>query len=181
MPNAGRCTRLAHKAKPRRFITQISLADDFQCHRAMQIDVERLVSNAHRTATQLDGFAVFARHQFIMLKALQRLYRYRLSRFLERRLPGRNPASKTLAKHADRAEFHRSGKLIAAARAGALGLRVHGPKRPSGAIKASQTAWISSSACGGAAWESGAWLWAASNSKFHRAVRNPPAPSVGKL
>jgi len=38
--------------------------------------------------------------------------------------------SKTLAKHADRTEFHRSRKLVAAARAGALGLRFHGLKRP---------------------------------------------------
>ena len=41
---------------------------------------------------------------------------------------------KSLAKHADRAEFHCSGKLITAARAGALWLRVHGPNRPSAAI-----------------------------------------------
>jgi hypothetical protein len=39
-----------------------------------------------------------------------------------------------------------------------LGLRFHGSDRPSEAIKTSQRAWISCSACSGAAWESGAWL-----------------------
>jgi len=53
---------------------------------------------------------------------------------------GLNPAGKTLAEHADRAEFHRSRKLVAAARAGALGLRFHGSDRSSEAIKASQRA-----------------------------------------
>ena len=135
MSNAGRRAGLAQKTKPRRFITEISLADDFQCHRAVQIDVERLVSDAHCTATQLDRFPVFARHQFIMLKSLHRLFGCRLDRFLgSRRLAGLNPASESLAKHADRTEFHCSRKLIAATRAGALGLRVHGPNRPSAAI-----------------------------------------------
>jgi hypothetical protein len=54
-------------------------------------------------------------------------------------------ASERLAKHADRTEFHCTRKLIAAAWAGAFGLRAHGPNRPSDAIKASQSAWISSS------------------------------------
>ena len=62
---------------------------------------------------------------------------------------GFNPASESLAKHADRTEFRRSRKLIAASRAGALGLRAHGPNRPSVAIRASQRAWISSSISAG--------------------------------
>ena len=33
------------------------------------------LSDAHRTPTQLDRFAVFARHQLIVLKALDRLFR----------------------------------------------------------------------------------------------------------
>ena len=49
--------------------------DDFQCHGTVKIDVKRLVSDAHRTPTQLDRFAVFARHQLIVLKALDRLFR----------------------------------------------------------------------------------------------------------
>jgi hypothetical protein len=55
-----------------------------------------IVSDPHRAATQLDWFPVFARHQFIMLKALQRLYWCRLGRFLERRLAGCNPAPRPL-------------------------------------------------------------------------------------
>src|SRR5262245_13760467 len=126
MPNTGCRTRLAQKAKPRRFISEISLADDFQRHRAAQIDVKRFISDPHRTATQFDRSTVFARHQFIMLKALLHLYWCRIGRFLQRRLAGRNPASKTPAKHADC-----SGKLITAARACALGLRAHFSNRPS--------------------------------------------------
>jgi hypothetical protein len=48
--------------------------------------------------------------------------------------PRSNPVSKSLAKHAYRTEFDRSRKLVAAARAGALGLHAHGPNRPSAAI-----------------------------------------------
>src|SRR6516165_1101794 len=123
MPNTGRRPRLAQKAKLRRSITEISLVNDFQRHRAVQIDVERFISDSHRTATQLDRFPAFARYQLIVLKSFWWLVRCRLDRLLERRLAGRNPASKTLAEHADRAEFHRSRKLVTAARAGALGLR----------------------------------------------------------
>jgi hypothetical protein len=43
MTNARRCTGFAEKAKPRRFIAEVSLADDLQSHGAAQIDVERLV------------------------------------------------------------------------------------------------------------------------------------------
>jgi hypothetical protein len=50
--NARRRAGFAQKAKPRRFITEISLTDDFQCHGAVQIDVDRFVSDPHRTATQ---------------------------------------------------------------------------------------------------------------------------------
>jgi hypothetical protein len=73
MPQPRRRSGFAQKAKPRRFITQISLANDFQCYGAAQLDVERLVSDSHRTATQLDRFPVFARHQLIRLKSLRRL------------------------------------------------------------------------------------------------------------
>src|SRR5262249_41075735 len=134
--NARRCACFAQKTQPSRLVTEISLADDFQGHGAVQIDVERLVSDPHCTATQLDWFPVFARYQFIVLKALQRLYWCQLGRFLERSLAGHNPASKTFAKHADRTEFHCFRKFVTAARAGALGLRFHGSDRPSEAIKA---------------------------------------------
>src|SRR5271167_4543628 len=138
MPNAGRRTRLAQKTKPSGLVTKISLADDFQCHGAVQIDVERLVSDAHGTATQLDRFAVFTRHQLVVLKSLRWLFRYcRLDRFFGNgRLGGLNPIGKTLAQQADRAEFHCSRKLVTTTRTGALGLRHHGSSRPSAAIRA---------------------------------------------
>src|SRR6516165_9502668 len=134
MPNTGRRTRFAQKTKPGRFITEVSLADDLQRHGASETNVERLVSDAHCTATQLDWFAVFARHQFVVLKAFRWLVRCRLNCFLERGLTGLNVTGKTPPKHADRTELHCSRKLVTAARAGALGLRVHGPNCPSGAI-----------------------------------------------
>src|SRR5271166_2753925 len=150
MPQFRCRTGFAQKTKSSRFVTEIFFADDLQCHRALQIHVERFVSDAHCTATQLDRFPVFTSHQFIMLESLHWLVRCRLDRFFgSGRLAGFNPASKTLAKHADRTEFHCSGKLVAAIRAGALGLRAHGPNRPSDAIKASQSAWISSSISAG--------------------------------
>src|SRR6516162_6139981 len=52
MTNTGRRAGFAQKTKLRRRVTEIFIADDFQSHRAAQIDVERLVSNAHRTATR---------------------------------------------------------------------------------------------------------------------------------
>src|SRR6516165_1366251 len=130
MPNAGRRPRLAQKTKPRRFIAEISFADNFQRHRASEIDVERFVSDPHRTATQLDRFPVFARYQLVVLKSFWWLVRFPLDRLLERRLARLNAASKTFAKHADRAEFHRPREFIAAARAGALGLCTHSPNGP---------------------------------------------------
>src|SRR6516164_9373008 len=130
MPQPRRRAGFAQKTKPRRFISEILFADDLQRHWASEIDVERFVSDPHRTATQLDWFSVFAPHQFIMLKALQRLCWCRLGRFLERGFAGLNPAGKTLAEYAYRTEFHRSRKLVTAAWASALGLRAHGPNHP---------------------------------------------------
>src|SRR5262249_2953043 len=133
--NARRRACFAQKTKPRRFVTEISLTDNFQCHRAVQIDVQRLVSDPHRTATQFDWFAVFTRHQLVVLKSLHRLFRCRrLDRVPGSKRPARlNPAAKTLAKHADRTEFHCSGELIATAWALASALRFHAPNRPSDA------------------------------------------------
>jgi hypothetical protein len=66
-----------------------------------------------------------------MLKSLRCLVRCcQLERFLERRLSGLNPTTKTLAKHAYRTRFHRSRKLVAAVRASALSLCAHSPNRP---------------------------------------------------
>src|SRR6516165_498094 len=144
MAQPSRRPRLAQKTKPCRFIAEISVADDFQRHRAAQINVERLVSDPHRTVTQLERFAVFARDQLVVLKSFRWLVQRRRDRLLERRF-GLDPAAKTLAEHAHRTEFHCSRKLVTAARAGTLEVRAHGPNRPSDAIKASQRVWISSS------------------------------------
>src|SRR6516164_7499820 len=134
MAHAGGSPRLAQETKPYRFVTEISLADDFQRHRAVQIDVQRLVCDPHRAATQLDRFPGFARYQLVVLKSFWWLVRCRLDRPLERRLAGLSAASETLTEQANRTEFHRSGKLVTATRAGALELRVHVPNRPSAAI-----------------------------------------------
>src|SRR6516162_928819 len=135
MANAGGRTCLAQKAKSRRFITQIPFANDLQRHRASEIDVERFESDPHRTATQFERFPVFARHQLVVLKSIRWLVQRRLNCFLKITLPGLSATSKTLAGHSTPdTEFHRSGKLIAAARADALGLRFHGSDRPSSAI-----------------------------------------------
>ena len=69
--NAGRRTRFAQETKPSRFVTEIFFADDFQCHGTSQIDIERFVSDPHRTATQLDRFSIFVGHQLIMLKPMR--------------------------------------------------------------------------------------------------------------
>src|SRR4029077_4049485 len=94
------------------------LADDLQCYGTAQIDIERLVSDPHRAATQLDRFPVFTRHQFEVLIPLHRLFRCRLDRFLERRHAGLRRAWKSLAKHAYRTEFHCFRKLVTATRTG---------------------------------------------------------------
>src|SRR5215468_456480 len=159
--------RFPQETKPGRLVTEISLADDFERHGTLQIDVERLVSNPHRTATQLDRFPVFACHKFIVVESLQRLFWCRLECIPRQRLGRLNPTGKTLAKQAYRTEFHCSRKLVTATQTGALGLRFHGSDRPSEATKASQRPWISSSACSGAARESGGWLRVAGNNKSH--------------
>src|SRR6516162_6304280 len=101
MPNTGRRTRFAQKTKPGRFITEVSLADDLQRHGASETNVERLVSDPHRTATQLDRFPAFARYQLVVLKSFWWPVRCRLDRLLERILARLNAAGKALAEHAD--------------------------------------------------------------------------------
>src|SRR4029077_1169225 len=140
MADAGRCARLAQKTKAHRLVVKIASANDLQGNGAAQIDVERFVSDTHRSATQLDRCPVRALRQLIILKALRYLFRRGLDRMLRRRLAGFNPLSESLAKHADRTEFHCSRKLITATRAGASVLRFHGPNRPSDATRVSQRA-----------------------------------------
>jgi hypothetical protein len=120
------------KTKPRRLVTEVSLANDFQCHRTVKINIERFVGDAHCAPTQFDRFPVLVHHQFVVLKSLHRLFRCQAGRFLGSRiLAALKRTTKTLPKHANRAEFHRSRKLVAATRAGALGLRAHTTLPPS--------------------------------------------------
>src|SRR6516164_11738866 len=80
-----------------RLVTEISVADDFKRHGTLQIDVECLVSDPHRTATQLDRFPVFAPHQLVVPKSLHRLLQYRLDRILgSRRAAGLSPPARPL-------------------------------------------------------------------------------------
>ena len=119
MTDARRRTRFPQETKPRRFVTEIFFADDFKCHGASQIDVKRLVSDTHRTATQLDRFSIFVQHQFIMLESMRYARGFYLSVVWFSRLVGLDSAIQSLAKHAHRTEFHCSRKLITATRADA--------------------------------------------------------------
>src|SRR5580704_17090526 len=69
MTNAGCCARLAQKTKARQLVTEIAFANNLQGHRATQINVERLVGDAHSAATQLDRSAIIVQHQFIILES----------------------------------------------------------------------------------------------------------------
>jgi hypothetical protein len=158
--STGECTPPERQISTPRIAFWRAVSKSPECHGAAEIDVKGLVSNPHRTSTQFDRSTVFARHQLIMLKSLQDRFRScRLGRIPgSRKLVRRNRASNSLAKHADRTEFHCSRKLVTATRAGTLGLCTHAPNRPSHSIETSQRAWISSSACSAAACESSAWL-----------------------
>ena len=72
-----------------------------------------------------------------MLKSWRHLFQScQLYRILgTRSFAGLNPTSKSIAKHADWAEFHRPRKFVAAARAGALEVRAHFTTRLSVAIR----------------------------------------------
>ena len=102
MTDACRCTGFAQKAESRRFIAEVSLADDLQSHGAAQIDVERFVSDPHRTATQLDRSPVFARNQLIVVKSLLCFYWCRFERIPIEDPPDSTPPAETLTKHANR-------------------------------------------------------------------------------
>ena len=73
-----------------------------------------------------------------MLKSLCLPLRGWLEGILRERLSRLHVSSKSLAKHADRTEFHCSGKLVPAARADASLLHFHGLSRPSEATRTSQ-------------------------------------------
>ena len=78
--DAGRCACFTQKAKPCRFVVEISCADDLQRHRTVKVHVERFVRDTHRTATQLDRFPIFAGHHLVVLKSLRRPFRCRVDR-----------------------------------------------------------------------------------------------------
>ena len=148
MTNARRRAGFAQKTKPRRFVTEISLADDFQCHGASQIDVERFVSDTHRTATQLDRFPVFVRSPVhsARIDAMRRLRcRLRTALFQKVTSPDSSLFTQRFTQHANRTELFSRRELRPANQTSACVLHVHRPNRPSVAIRASQSAWISSS------------------------------------
>ncbi len=62
MTDARGGTRFSQKSQPRRLVTEIFFADDFESHGATQIDVKRLVGDAHRTPTQFHRLPVFVRY-----------------------------------------------------------------------------------------------------------------------
>jgi hypothetical protein len=89
--HARRRARFAQETKPRRFVTEIFPADDFQGHRTPQIDIEGFVSDPHRAATQLDRLSIFVGHQFIVLKALRHVFRCGNDCVFGKRLAGFDP------------------------------------------------------------------------------------------
>src|SRR4029077_9018027 len=145
MTNAGCCARLAQKTKARRLVTEISFANNLQGHRTTQINIERLVGDAHSAATQLDRFPVFAGHESLVFKGGQSRPRGGLERTFQSRLAGVTLRVESLAQDAHRTEFHRSRKLSAAGQTGASVLHFHGLNRPSDATRAPQSAWIAPS------------------------------------
>ena len=92
----------------------------------MQVDIERLIGDAHRAATQLDWFPVLRRQQLVMLKARRPAVRRSLKRLLRRRLAGVGLlAGQHIADKADGTEVQSARKRLAAARADGLTLGAH--------------------------------------------------------
>ena len=115
MAKTRRRARFAQETKLSRFVTEVSFADDFQCHRGAQIDIHRLVSDAHCTATQLDRFPLFVKNQFVMLESVGYARCY-LSFALVPDAVSSDWVSlfDGTAKHAHGTEFRCPGKLITA-------------------------------------------------------------------
>jgi hypothetical protein len=68
MPQAGCRSRLAQKTVPGSFTVKVLRTDYFERNIGSQIGVERLVSDAHRPATQLPKGAVRSPHDDEMLE-----------------------------------------------------------------------------------------------------------------
>lgn len=76
MADAGCRAGFAQKPTSCGLVTEISLADNLQCHRISQIDVEGLVSDSHSTSTQLDRPPICASDQFVVFESLHRVFRF---------------------------------------------------------------------------------------------------------
>jgi hypothetical protein len=61
MTDARSRARFTQETKPSQLISQIFLSDDFQRHGTSKIDIECLISDAHRTAAQFHWLTVFVR------------------------------------------------------------------------------------------------------------------------
>ena len=122
MADAGRRARFTQETKSSRLVTQVAFADDLQRHRTLQIDVERLVSNPHRAATQFDRISILVGHQFVVLEPIGCARGFCLSAVRIRRLIGFATSIESPAKQAHRTEFHGAGKLVPATRTDASAL-----------------------------------------------------------
>src|SRR6516165_7165387 len=67
--DAGGGPRLAQETKLDRYVAQIAIANDLQSHRTPEIDIERLVGDAHGATTQLDRSTIVVQDHFIVLEA----------------------------------------------------------------------------------------------------------------
>ena len=70
---------LSYKSSARRFIANESSVDDLQRYGTSKIDVDRLVSNAHRATTELERFSIVVRQDLVMFEAELRWRKDRLN------------------------------------------------------------------------------------------------------
>jgi hypothetical protein len=69
MTDASGGTCLAQETKPCRFVTQVPFANDLQGHRTTQVNVKRLVGDAHGSTAQLDWSAIVVQDYFIVFES----------------------------------------------------------------------------------------------------------------
>ena len=91
----------------------------------MKLGYARVSTNEQDTAAQVSA---------LKSAGCEKIFREKASGGRWDRPAGFNLAGETNPEHAYWAEFHDSRKLVTATRAGTLGLRAHGPNRPSAAI-----------------------------------------------
>ena len=75
MTHTRRRARLPQKSCPRGLLTKIFFVNNFESHRATQVDVNRFVGDAHRTSAQLKWPAILTERYFVMLEALHSVAR----------------------------------------------------------------------------------------------------------